>query len=86
MYTHLNAPYPNHNGKLDKHGSKVKETNESRKVMNYDQRLSTLNLEYLSVHLDVTCLKYIDTTNNTAKHPLSKYIPEVHTTRHIVGD
>ena len=49
-------------------------------IDNYDQRLSHLNLEYLSVHLDVTCLKYIDRMNNTDNHPLSKYIPEVHTT------
>ena len=50
-------------------------------IDNYDQRLSHLHLEYLSVHLDVTCLEYIHRMNNTANHPLSKYIPDVHTTK-----
>ena len=53
-----------------KHDSKLKETNESRKVMNYDQRLSTLSLEYLSVHLSQIHWHNTIQYNNTAKHPL----------------
>lgn len=52
----------------------------------YDQRLSILGLQELSVYLDICCLKYAAKISQTASHPLRQYIPPIQRTgktRHI---
>ena len=46
----------------------------------YDERLSYLNLESLSVHLDITCLKYVSKVSSNTDHPLARYQPQLRTT------
>ena len=41
----------------------------------YEQRLSSLSLEELSVHLDICCLQYASQISRTKHHPLKSYIP-----------
>ena len=49
-------------------------------IDNYDERLSYLNLESLSVHLDITCLKYVSKVSSNTDHPLARYQPQLRTT------
>ena len=45
-----------------------------------NERLSYLNLESLSVHLEITCLKYVSKVSSNTDHPLDRYQPQLRTT------
>ena len=49
-------------------------------IDSYDERLSYLNFESLSVHSDITCLKYVSKVLSNTDHPLARYQPQLRTT------
>ena len=46
-------------------------------IDNYDERLSYLNFESLSVHSDIACLKYVSKVLSNNDHPLARYQPQL---------
>ena len=49
-------------------------------IDNYEERLSYLNPESLSVHLDIACLKYVSKVSSNTDDPLARYQPQPSTT------
>ena len=49
----------------------------------YEERLSLLKLEELSIHIDILCLKYIAKVRDYDDHPCKKFLKDQSTEHHL---